>query len=71
MKVKRVLLGLLKLYHGTVSEVTLHSCRYLPTCSCYAYEAIEKYGIIRGGWLTAMRLVRCNPVSRGGYDPVP
>jgi putative membrane protein insertion efficiency factor len=47
------------------------SCRYLPTCSEYGYEAIEKYGIIRGGWIAFRRVLRCNPFRPGGYDPVP
>ena len=69
--VKQLVLELIKLYQTTISEVTPHSCRYQPTCSQYAYEAIEKYGFIKGCWLAIKRLARCNPFFKGGYDPVP
>lgn len=68
---KRITLDLIKLYQATISEVTPHSCCFLPTCSHYASEAIERYGLVRGAWLGIKRLVRCNPLSKGGYDPVP
>lgn len=68
---KQLALDLIKAYQETVSQVTPHSCRFQPTCSQYAYEAIEKYGFVRGSWLALKRLVRCNPFSKGGYDPVP
>jgi len=68
---KRLALGLVRLYQTTVSEVTPHSCRFEPTCSHYAVEAIGKYGTIKGSWLTFKRIARCNPFSKGGYDPVP
>lgn len=67
---KYLVLDLVKLYQTTVSEVTPHSCRFQPTCSQYAVEAISKYGLAKGGWLTFKRLSRCNPFSKGGYDPV-
>ena len=67
----RIALGLIRLYQNTVSRVTPHVCRYQPTCSHYASEAIKKHGLSRGSWLAAKRLGRCNPFSRGGYDPVP
>ena len=47
------------------------TCRFVPTCSAYAYEAITKYGVIKGGALALWRILRCNPFSKGGYDPVP
>jgi putative membrane protein insertion efficiency factor len=47
------------------------ACRYTPTCSEYAMEAVERYGVVRGGWLATKRLFSCHPWSRGGYDPVP
>jgi uncharacterized protein len=64
-------LGLIKLYQNTVSKVLPSVCRFQPTCSHYAFEAIKKYGFARGSWLAAKRIVRCNPFSEGGYDPVP
>ena len=64
-------LGLIRLYQNTLSRVTPHVCRYQPTCSHYASEAIRKHGFARGSWLGAKRLGRCNPLSKGGYDPVP
>ena len=64
-------LGLIRLYQNTLSRVTPHVCRYQPTCSHYASEAIRKHGFARGSWLAARRLGRCNPLSKGGYDPVP
>ncbi|RLC69002.1 MAG: membrane protein insertion efficiency factor YidD [Chloroflexi bacterium] len=63
-------LGLIRLYQNTLSRVTPHVCRYQPTCSHYASEAIRKHGFARGSWLAAKRLGRCNPFSKGGYDPV-
>lgn len=68
---KRIALGLIRFYQLAISPYTLPSCRYLPTCSHYGYEAIEKHGLIKGGLLTAWRLFRCNPLSKGGIDPVP
>jgi putative membrane protein insertion efficiency factor len=64
-------LGLIRLYQNTASRILPHACRFQPTCSNYALEAIRKYGFARGGWLTAKRIARCNPFSAGGYDPVP
>lgn len=64
-------LGLIKLYQNTVSKLTPHVCRFQPTCSQYAFEAIKRHGFIRGSWFATKRLTRCNPLSTGGYDPVP
>ena len=66
-----IALGLIKLYQNTVSRVLPDVCRFQPTCSHYAVEAIKKYGLARGSWLAAKRIARCNPFSEGGYDPVP
>ena len=67
----RLALGLIKLYQNTVSKALPSVCRFQPTCSQYAFEAIKRYGFIRGSWLAAKRIARCNPFSKGGYDPVP
>jgi putative membrane protein insertion efficiency factor len=69
--VSRVALGLIRLYQNTASRVLPHVCRFQPTCSHYALEAIKKHGLARGIWLAAKRIARCNPFSEGGYDPVP
>ena len=68
---KNVAIGLIRLYQGTISQVTPPACRYLPTCSHYALEAIGRYGLIKGGWLAVKRIGRCHPWSGGGHDPVP
>jgi len=68
---RQLALDLIQLYQDTVSKVTPHSCRFQPTCSHYAFEAIERHGFAHGSWLAAKRLARCNPLSKGGYDPVP
>jgi len=64
-------LGLIKLYQNTVSKMLPPVCRFQPTCSQYAFEAIKRYGFARGSWLATKRIARCNPFSEGGYDPVP
>ncbi|MFW6118687.1 MAG: membrane protein insertion efficiency factor YidD [Chloroflexota bacterium] len=64
-------MGLIKLYQNTVSKVLPPVCRFQPTCSQYAFEAIKRHGFPRGSWLAAKRIARCNPFSEGGYDPVP
>lgn len=64
-------MGLIRLYQNTISRAIPPSCRFTPSCSQYAYEAIEKYGIIKGSWLGLKRISRCHPLNPGGYDPVP
>jgi putative membrane protein insertion efficiency factor len=64
-------LGLIKLYQNTVSKMLPSVCRFQPTCSQYAFEAIKRHGFIPGSWLAAKRIARCNPFATGGYDPVP
>lgn len=68
---KRVVIGLIRVYQQTWSQITPPSCRFCPTCSEYACEAIQSFGLIRGGWLALRRLLRCHPFNAGGYDPVP
>lgn len=64
-------LKLIRFYQTAISPWTPPSCIYTPTCSTYGYEAISKYGVLKGGWLTLKRLARCAPWGRGGFDPVP
>jgi len=66
----RVMIRLIRWYQRHVSPQLGSSCKYLPTCSQYAIEAIERYGPLRGGLMAAWRILRCNPFSKGGYDPV-
>lgn len=69
---KRILLALIAFYRRNISPNTPPACRFTPTCSQYAYEAIMKYGALKGGWLALRRLLRCNPFYKGDYyDPVP
>lgn len=68
---KRVLLALVRFYRRAISPFRQPCCRYTPTCSQYALEAIEKYGALKGGWMAFRRILRCNPFHKGGYDPVP
>ncbi|MBR1792734.1 MAG: membrane protein insertion efficiency factor YidD [Bacteroidales bacterium] len=66
-----LMLWLIAFYRSCISPLTPPACRYTPTCSQYAQEAITKYGPFRGGWLTLKRILRCNPWGGSGYDPVP
>lgn len=68
---KQLALGAIRLYQRYISPALPPSCRYHPTCSQYTYEAVEKYGFARGGWMGFLRLLRCHPFAHGGYDPVP
>ena len=67
---KSLALGLLRLYKRWISPAFPPSCRYVPTCSEYAMEAIERYGALRGGMMAAWRVLRCHPFAKGGLDPV-
>jgi len=69
--VKTLLLALIRLYRYAVSPLLGPRCRFAPSCSEYAAEAVEKYGAGRGGYLAARRLLRCHPWNPGGFDPVP
>ncbi len=68
---KAMLLGLIRLYQNTISQALPSTCRFVPSCSEYAYQAIERYGVIKGGWMAIKRIARCHPFHPGGYDPVP
>lgn len=68
---KALLLALIRLWQKTFSRVLPPSCRFTPSCSAYGYEAISRYGALRGGWLTVKRISRCHPFNPGGHDPVP
>ncbi len=71
MKLKYLGLVPIRIYKLTLSRVLPPSCIYTPTCSVYTYEAIDKYGLLRGCWMGAKRILRCHPFHQGGYDPVP
>ena len=68
--VRAVMLGLIRVYQLSLSPLLGPACRFEPTCSRYGYEAIRRYGVRRGIWLTLGRLGRCHPFHPGGYDPV-
>ena len=68
---KHIFIWLIKFYRKAISPYPPSCCNYIPTCSQYALEAIEKYGALKGGWLAFKRILRCNPFHKGGYDPVP
>jgi putative membrane protein insertion efficiency factor len=68
---RRIAVGVIHLYQRFVSPALGPNCRFYPTCSSYAASAIERYGLLRGGWMAAKRIGRCHPWNPGGYDPVP
>ena len=68
---KRLMISVIRFYRRHISPHFPSCCKYYPTCSSYALEAIEVHGAFKGGLLAAYRLLRCNPLSKGGYDPVP
>ena len=70
---KKILLKSIKLYQNKISPIMQYKgihCKYYPSCSEYTKQAIEKYGAIKGMWLGIKRILRCNPISKGGYDPL-
>ena len=69
--VKRLILAILRFYRRSISPLFPPSCRFTPSCSLYSYEAIDRYGVFKGGILGVKRVLRCHPLNRGGYDPVP
>ena len=68
---KTVLIALVRFYRYAISPMLGRNCRFHPTCSEYAIEALERHGALRGGWMAAKRVGRCHPYNPGGYDPVP
>ncbi len=68
---KAVLIALVRFYRYAISPMLGRNCRFHPTCSEYAIEALERHGALRGGWMAAKRVGRCHPFNPGGYDPVP
>ncbi|WP_212696547.1 membrane protein insertion efficiency factor YidD [Vallitalea pronyensis] len=68
---KKAALGLIVFYRKYISPMKQPSCIYTPSCSAYTYEAITKYGFMKGAWLGVKRICRCHPFHKGGYDPVP
>ena len=68
--IKNILLGSIKLYKHAISPLLPDSCRFVPTCSEYSAEAIERYGAVKGSYLSVRRILRCHPFHNGGYDPV-
>ncbi|MDR2671243.1 MAG: membrane protein insertion efficiency factor YidD [Oscillospiraceae bacterium] len=68
---KRVLLALIRFYRRSISPLRPPTCRFVPTCSEYALEAVTRYGAARGAWLALRRVLKCHPFHAGGYDPVP
>jgi putative membrane protein insertion efficiency factor len=70
-KIKILILFIIRVYQALLSPLIGPACRFYPSCSQYAYEAIARYGILKGGWLSIKRLIRCHPFHPGGLDPVP
>jgi putative membrane protein insertion efficiency factor len=68
---KRAMLCAIRFYRHAISPSLPPSCRFMPSCSAYALEAVERYGALKGGWLAVKRVLKCNPFHPGGYDPVP
>ena len=67
----RALIAIVRFYRKLVSPVSAPKCRYIPSCSAYALEALEKYGAAKGGLLAIQRILKCHPFHKGGHDPVP
>ncbi|MBA3242817.1 MAG: membrane protein insertion efficiency factor YidD [Acidobacteria bacterium] len=67
---KVIFAGILRFYKASISPLLPPACRFVPTCSEYTLEAVEKYGAVRGGWMGVRRLLKCHPFHPGGYDPV-
>ena len=68
---KRIVIWLIKCYQRGISPLKPPCCRFVPTCSQYAVEAVQRFGVIKGGFLSLRRIMKCHPLHEGGYDPVP
>lgn len=69
---KKILIGIIRFYQKNISPLKkISSCKFIPTCSTYAIEAINKYGVFKGSFLSLKRILRCHPFNKGGYDPIP
>ena len=68
---REVVLVLIRVYQVSLAHIMVSQCRYTPSCSRYTYEAVERYGALRGSWMGMKRILRCHPFHPGGYDPVP
>ncbi|MDG5483262.1 membrane protein insertion efficiency factor YidD [Mycolicibacterium gadium] len=69
--IARALIYVIQLYRHMVSPLRPASCRFMPTCSQYAVDALTEYGVVKGGWLAVVRLLKCGPWHKGGWDPIP
>ncbi len=68
---KKIVIRVIRFYQKNISPMKTTKCPYFPSCSCYGLEAVQKHGVLKGGGLALWRIARCNPLSKGGYDPVP
>lgn len=68
---KKCFLALIRFYQRFISPMFPAKCRFYPTCSAYAYTAIQRFGVVKGGWLALRRILKCHPFHPGGFDPVP
>ncbi len=68
---RRIVMALIRGYQLTLSPLVFTQCRFVPSCSRYTYDAVARYGALKGGWLGVRRILRCHPFHPGGYDPVP
>jgi putative membrane protein insertion efficiency factor len=68
---QKLAITFIKGYQRFISPILGSNCRFHPTCSCYANEAIERFGVLKGGWLAGKRILKCHPLNEGGDDPVP
>lgn len=68
---KRVMLAFIRFYQKVISPIKPPTCRFYPSCSHYTFQAIEKYGALKGGWMGLKRILKCHPFHKGGYDPLP